>query len=382
MLLKVHSRCNLACDYCYVYYHADHSWRLQPMVMSRETIDRAAQRLGEHVRAHQLSKVSVILHGGEPLLAGIDKIRYVAQTIRGAVPEGTDVDLRVQTNGVLLDERFLELFHEHDIRVGVSLDGDQATNDRHRRYANGRSSYSAVRGALGLLREERFRRLYSGILCTVELDSDPVVVYEALLRLEPPRLDFLLPHGNWNKPPPRLDPSGQHTPYADWLIAIFDRWYGASRQETDIRMFGSIIRLLTGGSSGSEALGLDPVDLLVVETNGAIEQGDALKTVAHGAAATGLNVATHSFDEALDHPGIQARQRGVDGLAPECRACRIVSVCGGGHYAHRYRAGRGFRNPTVYCHDQLRLINHIWRRVEADVQAMRDALSAPAMGAS
>ena len=29
-LLKVHSRCNLACDYCYVYQHADQSWRTRP----------------------------------------------------------------------------------------------------------------------------------------------------------------------------------------------------------------------------------------------------------------------------------------------------------------------------------------------------------------
>ena len=52
-----------------------------------------------------------------------------------------DLDLRIHTNGVLLTERFCELFAEHGVKVGISIDGDRAANDRHRRYADGRSSY-------------------------------------------------------------------------------------------------------------------------------------------------------------------------------------------------------------------------------------------------
>ncbi|HKS99591.1 MAG TPA: FxsB family cyclophane-forming radical SAM/SPASM peptide maturase [Rugosimonospora sp.] len=378
LLLKVHSRCNLACEYCYVYRHADQGWRSQPLVMSRATVDQTVRRLSEHARAHQLTRVAVVLHGGEPLLAGLGELEYVAAAVQAALPSETTVDLKVQTNGVLLDEQFLSLFERYGIRVSVSLDGDQLANDRHRVFANGRSTYAAVSEGLALLGSERFRRLYSGLLCTVDISNDPVAVYEALLRFAPPRADFLLPHGNWRKPPPHYDPAGEDTPYADWLIAVFDRWYGAPRQETDIRSFGSIIRLLAGGRSGLETLGLDPVNLLVVETDGSIEQGDALKTVAPGAATTGLCVATHSFNDALRHPGIQARQGGVRVLAAVCQACPVVSVCGGGHYAHRYRTGSGYRNPTVYCREQYKLISHIRARVTADVQALRRRGLAPA----
>ncbi|MGH8573602.1 MAG: FxsB family cyclophane-forming radical SAM/SPASM peptide maturase, partial [Gammaproteobacteria bacterium] len=35
-VLKVYSRCNLACDYCYVYQMADQTWRDRPLVMSPE----------------------------------------------------------------------------------------------------------------------------------------------------------------------------------------------------------------------------------------------------------------------------------------------------------------------------------------------------------
>ena len=49
-VLKVHSRCDLACDYCYVYTMADQGWRGQPVRMSVAMIHQAAARIAEHAR--------------------------------------------------------------------------------------------------------------------------------------------------------------------------------------------------------------------------------------------------------------------------------------------------------------------------------------------
>jgi uncharacterized protein len=78
-----------------------------------------------------------------------------------------------------------------------------------------------------------------------------------------------------------------------------------------------------------------------------------------GAPATGLNIATHALDEAAAHPAIQARQRGLAGLSAECRQCPVVTSCGGGLYAHRYKAGTGFSNPSAYCSDLEKIITHV-----------------------
>ena len=64
-----------------------------------------------------------------------------------------------------------------------------------------------------------------------------------------------------------------------------------------------------------------------------------------------------------------ARQLGLNALGSECHACRIRRICGGGLYAHRYRAGTGFANPSVYCPDLMRLITHIWTAMEADIES-------------
>lgn len=341
--------------------------------MPVEILEATVSRIAEHVSTHRLPKVKVILHGGEPLLAGPEYLGRTAALLRGLEREGTQVELTVQTNGVLLDEVFLEVFHRHQVHVGVSLDGSALTHDLHRRRTDGRGSHSEVLQALRLLNRPRHRPLFSGLLGVIDLAADPLDYYRALVEHRPPRIDLLLPHGSWSVPPPGLDLDAGTTPYADWLIRVFDRWYDAPQRETGIRFFESILQLLLGGPSCSEALGLTSIDLITVEADGTIEQVDSLKVTEVGAAATGLNVVEHSFDTALHHPGIAARQAGVESLAEECRRCPIVGVCGGGMYTHRHRVGSGFRHPSVYCRDLYRLITHVRGRLRTDLVGLRRA---------
>ena len=355
-VLKVHSRCDLACDHCYVYEHRDQSWRRKPKSISWVTADQAASRIAEHAAAHRLPQVQVILHGGEPLLLGRETMRGVLAALDSRITPVSRADLRIHTNGVLLDEQWCTLFDEFGVKVGVSLDGDRAANDRHRRFADGRSSYDQVRRALSLLRRPEHRHLYAGILCTIDLDNDPIAVYEALAAEAPPNLDLLLPHATWENPPYR--PAGQLAPYAAWLIRIYQRWHSDGRP-VPIRLFDSLMSAAHGGPSWSESVGLDPVGLLVIETDGSWEQTDSLKTAFDGAAATGLRVASHSVDEAVTHAGVAARLGGLAALSATCRACEVVRICGGGLYAHRYRKDTGFDNPSVFCADLKSLIGHV-----------------------
>ncbi len=354
-VLKVHSRCDLACDHCYVYQGPDQSWRGRPRAMPDAVIGQAARRIAEHAALHRLPVAHVVLHGGEPLLAGVARLRRVAAELRSALHGVCDLDLRIHTNGVLLDQEFCELFGEQGIKVGISIDGYQAANDRHRRYADGRSSYRQVIRAIGLLRAGRFRELYAGLLCTIDVANDPVAVFDALADLDPPRIDFLLPHATWDEPPARSP--GADTEYASWLIAVFDRWQAA--RPCQVRTFESIISTSAGGASCTEALGLEASSLAVIETDGAYEQVDSLKKAFDGGPATGLDVFSHTLDAVAQHPGIAARQHGLAGLCRTCQTCPVVASCGGGLYTHRYKSGSGFANPSVYCPDLLKLISHV-----------------------
>jgi uncharacterized protein len=307
------------------------------------------------------------LHGGEPLLAGRDLIaRLIAATRRSVGPE-TVVNVTVQTNGIGLSYAYLRFFDELGVMIGVSLDGDADAQDTHRRFASGRGSYAPVAAALRRL--QRFPHLYSGLLCTIDLRNDPVRTYQALTEFAPPKIDFLLPHGTWLNPPPGRTSASASTPYADWLTEIFDYWY--PKPQTRVRLFEEIMHLLLGGAGGSEIVGLGPAQMVVIETDGAIEQEDTLKAAYAGATATTLHIDRDPLDAALLLPQIAARQIGARALAAQCRVCPVRSVCGGGLYSHRYDRGTGFLNPSVYCPDLLALIRHIRGRVMEDLNAIR-----------
>ncbi|MFD4787674.1 FxsB family cyclophane-forming radical SAM/SPASM peptide maturase [Streptomyces sp. NPDC058459] len=355
-IVKAHGRCNLACRYCYLYEGPDRTWRTRPAAAPAEVLDRTADRIARHARDHALPALSLVLHGGEPLLAGAGTLAAFTDTVRARVPGGCAVHATVQTNATLLTHDRIALLARHGVRIGISLDGGTAALNHRRVDHAGRPSWpAAARGAR--LVADRFPEAYAGVLTVVDPTTDPVGTYESLLTLRPPALDLLLPHGNWSAPPPH---PGE---YGEWLCRVFDRWWSAGRRETRVRLFEECLALLLGLPAATESLGLTPFDAVVIETDGSIEQVDSLKSAYEGAAETGLDVFRHDFDQALAHPGVAARQTGLAGLAGHCRSCPLVAVCGGGHYAHRYRAGHGFRNPSVYCADLQRFIRHVAARL-------------------
>lgn len=368
-ILKTHSRCNLACTYCYLYAGQDHGWRERPRLLGPEVARQAARRIAEHAGAHRLARVGLVLHGGEPLLAGAGRLAGYAGLVRREV--GRPVDVSVQTNGTLLTRERIARLAAAGIRVGVSLDGGRAGHNTARVDHAGRPGWDAAARGLRLLAGTA-PEAYAGVLCVVDLRQDPVEVYDSLLDFAPPAVDLLLPHGNWSTPPPGLPaPPDDPAPYGRWLTAVFDRWWDAGRRRTRVRLFEECVALLLGLPAATERLGLQPFTAAVVETDGTVEQVDSLKSAYEGAAATGMDVFRHSFDDVLSHPGVAARQAGLAALSATCRSCPLVAVCGGGHYAHRYRAGAGgtaagdFRNPSVYCADLAHLIRHIRTRLTA-----------------
>ena len=362
-VLKMHSRCNLDCSYCYVYHGSDDSWRSRPPRPAERVLRQTAYRIAEHVRAHRQTDIRIDLHGGEPLLAGSGRLVRCVSLVRAAVAEASDggcrVHAAVQTNGTLLTEPIIEELAAADIRIGVSLDGGIPQANARRTDHAGRPSWDRTVRGLELL--TRYPEVYAGILATIDLGQDPQAVYTSLLRFAPPSMDFLLPHANWSSPPPGSD--GRSTPYGDWLAAVFDRWFDAAGYETGIRLFSQIIALLVGLPSATEAVGTSPAATMVIETDGAGEQVDSLKVAYRNGPATGLDVFGSSFDDALELPGFTARQIGVAALSKTCGDCPVVAVCGGGNYAHRYLAGRGFDQPSVYCADLERIIRHVAARL-------------------
>lgn len=362
-LVKVASRCNIACDYCYVYTHADQSWRERPPFLSSELRRALAYRIGEYVHDERIDRATVIFHGGEPLLAGAETLAETAQWVRDAA-EGARIDVGLQTNGLLLDDLSVKVLANADIAVSLSLDGPRVVNDLHRIDHAGASTFTRTEQALRLL--EDHRDTYAGVIAVIDPTVAPRTLLEFFAPRIPPRLDFLLPDANHDRPPIGRD--GRPTLYRDWLIEAFDVWFDEF-PHIPVRLFDSILAGLAGGDSGTDAFGLGDVSLLTIETDGSYHDLDVLKITRAGQSALGFNVVEHSIAEASDAPQIRMHRQllKLEGLSATCRACTEVAVCGGGSVPHRFCDG-SFDYPTVYCGEMLALIRHARARLQEEIQ--------------
>lgn len=357
-LVKVASRCNLDCDYCYVYHHADQSWRSMPRLLGEAHRDAFAGRLAEYAAAVDLRRVAVIFHGGEPLLAGVDHLINFARKIRSAAPE-VEVDFGLQTNGLLLTDAVLDQLEAASISVSLSMDGPREAHDLHRTTRKGRSSFDKVEAAL-----ERLKRrpaVFAGVIAVIDASMPPERLLSFFAGHEVPKLDFLLPDSHHDRLPPGRD--ADPALYERWMVEAFDTWLDRYPQ-LPVRTFEALLDVAAGLPSGTDAFGFGDVSLLSVETDGTWHDLDVLKVAGEGATRLVGSVIDTPIERLASSTAIAAHRRLLtkSGLSNVCRACEVVDVCGGGSVPHRHRAG-GFDNPTVYCGEMKALIRHVRSRL-------------------
>jgi uncharacterized protein len=370
LVMKVASRCNLNCRYCYMYNLGDETYKNQPKVMSDEVVDAMLHRVKAHCIERGIDVFDFNFHGGEPLLAGPDFFRkFVAKANALLLPSITPV-YSMQTNGTLLTDEWCELLGELDIHIGISLDGTPEANDMNRIDHAGRGSYNDIVKGIHIAMNSPHLNGRPGLLSVINVFSDPVAVYEHFKTLNPHNIDFILPDANHNHLPPgrkRELNDTWHTPYADWLIPIFDRWFSEKRP-FGITMFESIVRTILGSNGNSEAVGSANKEQLVIETNGGIEPIGQLKICANGFTKLGANVLKDDFSAVLETDLGYLYHLSGKKLCRYCTECPVRDLCGSGYLPHRYSAENGFNNPSVYCKDLATLITHIQNRIYDAIQ--------------
>jgi uncharacterized protein len=381
-IVKVWERCNLGCDYCYMYEGPDKTFLGRPRSMSEETFDQFAAQVGAYAGDHGKKDVFVIFHGGEPTLQKPEFFDRASQAVEGSMLSDGRVHLSVQTNGTRLTPEHLDVFAAHNVKLGVSLDGGRVANDRHRLLRQGQSTFADTMNGLQLINSnEDYRKLFTGILAVIDLENDPVATYHELcdalkhgapedVDLAKLSIDFLPPLGNWTYLPPGRNADASLTPYADWLIQVYNQWtdeIAQGKPTPHIRIFEEIMRrhVTNGRGAIQEMFGAEgryPGNM-VIETDGSIHLLDALKTTGPSITELGLNVFDHDFTEAEVKMREIARRLGIMTLPQECQVCPVKTVCSGGYYPHRYKKDGDplFGQLPVYHPDWLKLIGYITR---------------------
>ena len=355
ILIKTASRCNLDCTYCYVYQGKDTSWKQQPKKMSKDVISVLVERLVEQ-SAYQDAGFAIVLHGGEPLLLGYEKLSLLIRLLRSKL-NFERYPISLQTNGSLLTKELLDLFSEYKVSVSVSIDGDKATNDIARVTRKGGSSFDNTLKGIKLLKSHPDSAfLFAGTLSVIQPSVSPIITYEFLKGLGTPSMDFLFQDGNHDQLPVGKS-SFESIEYGEWLSSLLEI-YLSDESPINIPCIDDILRLGLGGVSLKEGKGQESFGILIIETDGEIRKNDTLRLSYDGADFFNIreyvkNIPLRKVLESDEFKKVSDLQSTI---SRKCLECPVVDICGGGMPLYRWCSDNGYDNPSVYCHDHYHVI--------------------------
>ncbi|PWI54420.1 hypothetical protein B5K03_09550 [Rhizobium phaseoli] len=355
VILKIASRCNLNCSYCYLYNHQDSSWKEQPKFISDEVFDRTLYVILDYCKRWTSHQVALVFHGGEPTLVGPERLASLSSRAR-LVLGSSLASITLQTNGTRLSEEMVAVIGQAGLNVGFSLDGPAHIHDAVRVTHANRGSYSAAIHGLERLRKAGIE---PAVLCVVNPYVSGSEVYRHFRSIGLTNITFLLPDVSHDY---KLSwyPSESRTPVADYLIPVFDSWLCEDNPDVVVRPFSELIASMMGGNGEGDIFGNPLQTYVMVETDGSIEALDTLRVCSSGITKTTLNVLEHTFDKIKDLNPMLHRMINVGfPLCVTCEKCHERAICGGGYLPHRYSLAQEFDNPSVWCDDIKLLLEHM-----------------------
>lgn len=137
--LAVSQACNMACSYCYA---SEGGFGGRAQLMDKVVAFAAIQQLIESTPKG--NRVNIAFMGGEPML----NHKLIHQATRYAVEKGklhgVKVDFSLTSNGILIRQKDIDLFHKHQFSITISIDGTEKQQNRQRPLVNGAPSYTKV----------------------------------------------------------------------------------------------------------------------------------------------------------------------------------------------------------------------------------------------
>ena len=331
--------CNLDCAYCfYLDRDADPYKDLPARRMTVETLER----LVDSYLFYSYPNSVFAFQGGEPTLCGVKFFEMLVDFQKQYGRDGHNVSNALQTNGVLLDDDWGQLFHEYNWLIGLSMDGPEEINDRYRFNKAGHPTWKQVMHGLETLQKNK---VDFNILCVLSQGNvdKPKELYQYWKSLGLDNVQYIpLSEFNADGSPMPFTITAQQ--YGRFLVETFELWW-PDRRKFRIRFYDNLAEALAGQKPGACTMHETCDSYVVVEYNGDIYPCDFFveKDWRLG------NVTLDSW------PEIARRQRRYTfahkkTLAhPECQVCEWQSICHGGCPKFRHAPHQQFEDLDYFC---------------------------------
>jgi len=367
-VLKVTERCNINCTYCYMFNKESSLYQEKPKQISADTAESVARFLATSARETGASVVRVIFHGGEPMMLRVQEFDAICAMLNTHISPFARTEFSIQTNAMLVTDEWIELFSKYGINVGVSLDGDKATNDKFRIDHRGRGTYDRVMVGVKRLFDaaKQGRIAPPAVLCVIDPSHDGAKTFRHFAsEIGFKWMDFLLPIDTLDALSPAVaDKVGKY------LIDVFDAWNELGDRSISIRFFDQFYSFMTGqdrmsgmtaaktGATGkTDATGKTaPAKggrnvIITIASDGTYGPDDTLRIVSDDLYA--FDTKTDKLTSYLSHPSISAIDAANMTVPDECHDCSWARYCVGGarngRIVNRYSKENGFVNRSGLC---------------------------------
>lgn len=367
--------CNLSCAYCYYLpkrrLYPDGDFR-----MSDELLERFTR---QYIEAQGVREVIFGWQGGEPLLMGLDFFRRALALQETYRRPGMRIVNTLQTNGVLLDDDWCRFFKQHDVLVGLSLDGPRALHDAYRVDPRGRGTFHRVMDGLALLKRHQVE--FNVLTCVHAVNAArPLDVYRFLRDEAGARfVQFIpvierddgigLPQGRGG--PGRAGPgrSVSGSQYGRFLMDIFDEWVARDVGEVFVQIFDAALAAWLGRPAGLCVFEETCGRAMALEHNGDVYACDHFVDRRH---KLGNIRETHLAVLAGSRSQRRFGRIKRDELPGSCGTCDVRFVCNGGCPKNRLLpAGDGEPGLNHLCEGYRAFFRHIDRPMRMMAAALR-----------
>jgi uncharacterized protein len=162
LILQPTNYCNIDCKYCYL------PNRNSKGRMSLDTIEATIRNLRQSGLIH--GQLTVVWHAGEPLVLPVEYYEAAFSAVSKGSDTLTRISQALQTNGLLISDRFCELFCRHEIQVGISIDGPAFLHDDKRVTRTNKGTFASAMRGLKKLQEHGVAYNVLTVLSDISLD--------------------------------------------------------------------------------------------------------------------------------------------------------------------------------------------------------------------
>ncbi len=317
------ARCNLDCQYCY-YLEKQALYPSKKAVLMPEDI--LESYIIRHLEAVTEGDIWFSWHGGEPMLAGIEFFRKAVEIQKKYQPSGINIINGIQTNGILLNEKWCDFLAKEGFVVGISMDGPPKMHDRFRLSKDQNGTHSLVLKGYRML--QRYH-ISTEVLCVVNSVNVnyPLEIYRYFRELDAHLLTFLplverLP-GSVSVVSERSVPA---ISFGVFLNSIFDEWIEKDIGNMKIQIFEEAVRTAFGQDHTLCIFKKTCGGVPVIEHNGDFYSCDHYVDPANRVG----NIDRNTLVQLLAHPDqVAFGQAKEETLPGYCRECEVLDMCNG-----------------------------------------------------